>query len=39
MPVSSFDELHRRLKNSLQRHNSKMKNSTEPVEMLVVEIR
>ena len=39
MSVSSFDELHRRLKESLQRRNSKMKNCIQPVEMLAVAIR
>ena len=36
---ASFDELHRRLKESLQRRTSKMKNCTEAVEMLAVAIR
>ena len=39
MSVSSLDELHRRLKDSLQRRNSKMRNSIQPVEMLAVAIR
>ena len=39
MSVSSFDELHRCLKESLQRRNSKMRNSIQPVEMLAVAIR
>jgi hypothetical protein len=39
MSVSSFDEIHRRLKESLQRRNSKMKNCIQPVEMLAVAIR
>ena len=39
MSVSSFDELHRRLKESLQRHNSKMRNCIQPVEMLAVAAR
>jgi hypothetical protein len=39
MPVSSFDELHRRLKESLQHRDSKMRSCTEPVEMLAVAIR
>jgi hypothetical protein len=36
MSVSSFDEIHRRLKDSLQRRNSEMRNCIQPVEMLVV---
>ena len=39
MSVSDFDEKHRRLKDSLQRRNSKMRNCIQPVEMLVVAIR
>jgi hypothetical protein len=39
MSVSSFDEMHRRLKESLQRRNSKMGNCIQPVEMLAVAIR
>jgi hypothetical protein len=39
MSVSSFDEIHRRLKESLQRHNSKMRNCIQSVEMLAVAIR
>ena len=39
MSVSSFDEMHRRLKESLQRRNSKMRNCIQPVEMLAVAIR
>jgi hypothetical protein len=31
MSVSSFDEMHRRLKDSLQRRNSKMRNCNQPV--------
>jgi hypothetical protein len=38
MSVSSFDEMHRRLKESLQRRNSKMRNLIQPVEMLAVAI-
>jgi hypothetical protein len=37
--VSSFDEIHRRLVESLQRRNSKVRNCIQPVEMLAVEIR
>ena len=36
MSVSSFGELHRRLKDSFQRLNSKMRNCIHPVEMLAV---
>jgi hypothetical protein len=39
MSVSSFDEMHRRLKESLQRRNSKMTNYIQRVEMLAVAIR
>jgi hypothetical protein len=39
MSVSSFDEMHRRLKDSLQRRNSKMRNCIQPVEMLAVAVR
>ena len=39
MSVSSFNEMHRRLKESLQRRNSKMRNCIQPVEMLAVAIR
>jgi hypothetical protein len=39
MSISSFDELHRRLKDSLLRRNSKMRNCSQPVEMLAVAIR
>jgi len=39
MFVSSFDALHRRLKESLQRRNSKMRNCIQPVEMLAVAVR
>jgi hypothetical protein len=37
--VSSFDEMRRRLKESLQRRNSKMRNCIQPVEMLAVAVR
>ena len=39
MSVSSFDEKHRRLKDSLQRRNSKMWNCIQPVKMLAIAIR
>ena len=39
LSVSSFDEMHRRLKESLQRRNSKMRNCIQPVEMLAVAVR
>jgi hypothetical protein len=39
MPASTFDELHRRLKDSLQRRNSKMRNGIQPAEMLAVAVR
>jgi hypothetical protein len=39
MSVSSFDELHRRLKESLQRRNRKIRSSILAVEMLAVAIR
>jgi hypothetical protein len=39
MSVSSFDELHRRLKESLHRRKSKMRNCIQNVEMLVVAIK
>jgi len=39
MLVSSFDKLHRRLEDSLQRRNTKMRSYIQPVEMLAVAIR
>jgi len=39
MSVSSFDELHRRVMENLQRRKSKMRNCMHPVEMLAVAIR
>jgi len=39
MLVSSFDKLHRRLEDSLQRRNTKMRNYIQPVEMLAVATR
>jgi hypothetical protein len=38
MSVSSFNEMHHRLKESLQHRNSKMRNCVQPVEMLAVAI-
>ena len=37
--VSSFNELHRQLDDSLQHRNTKMRNCIQPVEILVVVIR
>jgi len=39
MSVSSFDEMHRHLKESLQRRNSKMRNCIQPIEMLALAVR
>jgi energy-converting hydrogenase A subunit M len=39
MSISSCDELHGRLKYSLQRQNTKIRNCIQPVEMLAVTIR
>ena len=39
MSLSSFDEVRRRLKDSLQRRNSKMRNCIQPVEILAVVFR
>jgi hypothetical protein len=39
MLFSSFDEMRRRLKDSLQRRNSKIRNGIEPIEMLAVAVR
>jgi len=39
MPVSSFDELLRRLKESLLRRNNKIRSCMQPVEMLAVAVR
>ena len=39
MSVASFDELHERLKDVLQRQNTKMRNCIQPVEMLAVTLR
>ena len=39
MSVSSFDEMHRRLKESLQRRTNKTRNFFQTVEMLAVAIR
>jgi len=38
MLVSSFDKLHRRLEDSLQRRNTKMRNYSQPVEILAVSV-
>ena len=38
MSVSSFDEMHRRWKESLQRRNSKIRNRIQPVKTLVVAV-
>ena len=38
MLVSSFEEMHRRLQDSLQRRDSKMRSCIQPVEMLAVAI-
>jgi hypothetical protein len=38
MSVTSFDELHRRLKESLQRRNSKMRNCIQPAEMMAIAV-
>jgi len=37
--VSFFDGLHRQMKESLQRRNSKMRNCIQPAEMLAVAVR
>lgn len=39
MSIKSFDELHERLKNELQRKNSFMRDYIEPMQMLAVTIR
>ena len=39
MSGSPFDEFHRRLKDSLQRRNSKIRNCIQPVEMSAVAVR
>ena len=39
MSVSSFDEMHLRFKESLQRRNSKMRNCIQSVEMSAVAVR
>ena len=39
MSASSFDELHRRVKDSLLRRNSKLRTCIQPVEMLAVATR
>uniref|UniRef100_A0A2S2PUR2 Protein ALP1-like n=1 Tax=Sipha flava TaxID=143950 RepID=A0A2S2PUR2_9HEMI len=39
MSISSFDELHNRLKCSIQRQNTKMRDCIQPKEMLAVTLR
>lgn len=39
MSIASFDELHGRLKEVIQRENSKMRNCIQPVEMVAVTLR
>ena len=39
MSVASLDELHERIKDVLQRQNTKMRNCIQPVEMLAVTLR
>jgi hypothetical protein len=39
MSINSFDELHNRLKNTLQRQNTKMRNCIQPIQMLAYTIR
>jgi hypothetical protein len=39
MSISTFDELHERLKDNLQRQNTKMRNCIQPVQMLAIAIR
>lgn len=39
MSISSFDELHNLLKNSIQRQNTNMRNCIQPVEMVAVTLR
>ncbi len=39
MSISSFDELHARLKDNIQRKNTKMRNCIQPVEMLDITLR
>lgn len=39
MSMSSFDELHDKLKTVLQRRNTKMRNCIQPIEMLAVTLR
>ena len=39
MSVSSFDEIHRRLKKNFRSRNSKMRNCIQPAKMLAVAIK
>ena len=39
MSITTFDELHNRLKYDLQRQNTKMRNCIQPVQMLAITIR
>lgn len=39
MSIASFDELHIRLKSKIQRQNTTMRNSIQPVEMLAITLR
>lgn len=39
MSITSFDELHGRIKDSIQRKNTKMRNCIQPVEMLAITLR
>ncbi|CAH1977615.1 unnamed protein product [Acanthoscelides obtectus] len=39
MSITSFDELHERLKDSIQRKNTKMRNCIQPIEMLAITLR
>lgn len=39
MSISSFDELHNRLKPHIQRENTQLRNSIQPMEMLAITIR
>lgn len=39
MSITSFDELHGRIKDSIQRKNTKMRNCIQPVEILAITLR
>ncbi|GBN50382.1 hypothetical protein AVEN_124460-1 [Araneus ventricosus] len=39
MSMTSFDELHGRLKDTIQRENTKMRNCIQPVQMLAITLR